>query len=374
MKKVVAFLLFVFTIIFLFFVPAYAHAEIKDDSLEEKISEELFSSIDKEVLSALEDLGITEKNYLEITNYSLNKISDYFSVTLKEKAEKTSKNIFMLLCVIMLCGAISTLFVGSKNESFISYMSTIILILLSVNIIADVLSATISVLKVSGTFMLSYIPIYTLIITLSGNAASALTYNSFLIVFAEVISLAISHLLPDIIGVIFCLIISFSLNEGINITRLTNAVNKTVSIFLGVVAGVFTGFLSIKNILSVSVDSVSVKSIRFLISSLIPIIGSSISDAYSSIIGSINLIKGSVAIVGIFVILIINIPVLVETLIYYLSFTAMSYLSDSFSGVRVGETLRGIACAVRILMLLCVFEMFILIISTGIMLSLKGTV
>lgn len=372
MKKVVAFLLFVFTIIF--FVPVYAHAEIKDDSLEEKISEELFSSIDKEVLSALEDLGITEKNYLEITNYSLNKISDYFSVTLKEKAEKTSKNIFMLLCVIMLCGAISTLFVGSKNESFISYMSTIILILLSVNIIADVLSATISVLKVSGTFMLSYIPIYTLIITLSGNAASALTYNSFLIVFAEVISSAISHLLPDIIGVIFCLIISFSLNEGINITRLTNAVNKTVSIFLGVVAGVFTGFLSIKNILSVSVDSVSVKSIRFLISSLIPIIGSSISDAYSSIIGSINLIKGSVAIVGIFVILIINIPVLVETLIYYLSFTAMSYLSDSFSGVRVGETLRGIACAVRILMLLCVFEMFILIISTGIMLSLKGTV
>ena len=94
----------------------------------------------------------------------------------------------------------------------------------------------------------------------------------------------------------------------------------------------------------------------------------------SVIIGSINLIKGSVAIVGIFVILIINIPVLVETLIYYLSFTAMSYLSDSFSGVRVGETLRGIACAVRILMLLCVFEMFILIISTGIMLSLKGTV
>lgn len=364
-----------FTLFLLFgFTLSSAAFEADFDNLQESVSDELFSSIDKDVLSVLEEMGINENNIFDISNFSLENITGFFSATLKEKAKKCISDIFTLLCVIMLSGTVSSLFIGSRNENFVSDMSVIILLLLTVNIIAKSMSATISVLKLSGSFMLSFVPIYTLIISLSGNAASALTYNSLIMIFAETFSSVITYILPDFIGVLFCLIISFSMNESINVGRLINFVNKTVSILLGVSAGAFTGFLSLKNILSVSIDSASVKSIRFLISSLIPVIGSSISEAYSSLIGSINLIKGSVAIVGIVVILIINLPVLAETLIYYLSFTALGYLSDSFSGVRVGECLRGISCAVRILMLLCVFEMFILIISTGIMLSLKGAV
>lgn len=363
------------TLLILFSFTVFAEAFQADfDNLEESISEELLTSIDKDVISALEEMGIDIKKSLNINEFSLDNITAFFSATLKEKAENCISEIFTLFCVIMLCGAVSSLFTGNKNGSFFTQICVIILILLSVNMIGEALSATVSVLKLSGNFMLSFIPVYTLIISLTGNAASALTYNSLLMAFAEAFSSVIAYVLPDFIGVVLCLIISFSLNESISIGRLINAVNKTVSVVLGVSSGAFTGFLSLKNILSASLDSVSVKSIRFLISSLIPVIGSSISEAYSSLIGSINLIKGSVAIVGIVIILIINLPVLAQTLIYYLSFTALSYLSDSFSGVRVGETLRGISCAMRILMLLCVFEMFMLIISTGIMLSLKGTV
>lgn len=344
------------------------------DNLPQSVADELFSAIDKDVLSVLEEMGIGEDSFAELSSFSLNNITEFFSSTLKEKAGDCLSNIFTLLCVIMLSGTVSSLFIGNRHESFISNISVVILILLTVNIVAGALSATISVLKLSGSFMLSFVPVYTLIISLSGNATSALTYNSLIMIFAEAFSSVITYALPDLLGVLLCLIISFSLNESINLSRLINSINKTVSVLLGLSAGAFTGFLSLKNILSASLDSVSVKSIRFLISSLIPVIGSSISEAYSSLLGSINLIKGSVAFVGIIVILVINLPVLTETLIYYLGFTALSYLSDSFSGVRVGECLRGISCALRILMLLCVFEMFILIISTGIMLSLKGTV
>lgn len=372
MKKISGVLL---AIALLFVFSVYTAAIDTDfDNLEESISDELFSAIDKDVLSVLQELGIDKNSLFDISNVSLKNISAFFGSTLKEKAQGCLSDIFTLLCVILLSGGVASLFAGSRNESFISNMSVVLLMLLSIDIVAETVSATVSVLKLSGSFMLSFVPIYTLIISLSGNAAAALTYNSLIMAFGEVLSSVIAYILPDLSGLLLCLIISFSLNESINISRLINFVNKTVSVFLGLFAGAFTGFLSLKNILSASLDSVSVKSVRFLISSLIPVIGSSISEAYSSLLGSINLIKGSVAFVGIIVILIINLPVLAEALIYYLSFTALSYLSDGFSGVRAGECLRGIACALRILMLLCVFEMFILIISTGIMLSLKGTV
>ncbi len=359
---------------FMCLLPLNANAaELDSENLEQSVKEELFSAIDDDVLSVLEDMGISEGSFREIYNFSLSNITDFFSTTLKDKAVKCLKNSFLLLSVVMITGIISSLFVGNANENFISQMSVVIITVLMINIIGESLSAAVSVLRLSGNFMLSFAPIYTLIISFAGNAASALTYNSLIMIFAEALSAVISYAAADLIGVFFCLSIAFSLNESVNTGRFISAVNKTVSLILGLVAGLFTGFLSIKNVLCVSLDSVSVKSIRFLISSLIPIVGSSISDAYSSLIGSINLIKGSAAFVGILVIVIINLPVILETLIYYFCFNTLSYVSDSISFTRAGETLRCFSCGVRILLLLLVFEMFILIISTGIMLSVKGT-
>ena len=119
-------------------------------------------------------------------------------------------------------------------------------------------------------------------------------------------------------------------------------------------------------------DSVAVKGIRFAISSLVPVLGSSISEAYSSVIGSINLIKGSVAALGIIAVILINIPVLAEILLYHFLLSALSYICDFSGSVTMANTFRSFCCALKILMLLCVFQMFVLIISTGIMLLIKG--
>ncbi len=370
MKKTVV---IINAVILIFFFSFTAAAEFDEfDNLDGEISDELFSIIDSDIENVLRDIGISDESLTDALNFSLENIGSFFSSTLAEKAESCLKNVFLLLSVIVICGALSSLFREDKSEEFISLMSVVIITLLSVNIIKGSLSAAVSVLKLSGNFMLSFIPIYTMIISLAGNAASALTYNSLLMAFAEFLSSVISYFSTDLLGIFFCLSISFSMNESVNTGRFISGVNKCVSIVLGLLAGIFTGFLSIKNVLSVTIDSVSVKSIRFLISSLIPIVGSSISDAYSSLLGSINLIKGSVAIVGILVIIIINLPIIIETLIYYVSFTVLSYISDSISGNKAGEAIRCFSCGVRILLLLLVFEMFILIISTGIMLTLKG--
>jgi stage III sporulation protein AE len=105
---------------------------------------------------------------------------------------------------------------------------------------------------------------------------------------------------------------------------------------------------------------------------MIPIIGSSISEAYSSLIGSINLIKGSVAIVGILVIIIINIPIIFDVLTYYIIFNLISYVADSLAVKRAADALKCFSSGMRILLLVCIFEMFIVIISTGILLSVKN--
>ena len=343
-----------------------------EETLKNDIQDELLSIIDDDVIDVLEELGFDNLDFDSIYNFSLDNITEFFSVTLKSKIKCCFKIFFEILSAVILTSVVTIILKDVVQDDMITILSVIIITLLCVNTVSASLSAVISVLSLSGKFMMSYVPIYTLIISLSGNTASALTYNTFVLGFAEFISTVITTCATDFMGVFFCLSITFSLNSNINTGRFFSAVNKFVSIVLGLSASMFTGFLSLKSIMSASVDSISIKSIRFLISSLIPVVGSSISEAYSTLLGSINLIKSSVAFVGILVIIIINIPVILETLAYYISFSILGYLADTVSATKTGDILRGFSCGIRILLLLTVFEMFILIVSTGILLSVKN--
>ena len=372
MKKQIFFIVILICTIGFVSLQSNAIEDTNISNIQQEIKDELNSAIDDNVRDILSDIGIDGFDFENVYNVSFSSITDFFSETLKEKIINSFSSFFELLSVILLTGIITCILTGNSEDEFIGIFSMVIVALLAVNTVSSTLSAVISVLGASEKFMLVFVPVYTLIISLSGNPASALTYNTLVIGFAEVISYFITTGITDFLGLFYCLGISFSFNESINISRIISSVNKIFSIILGLAASLFTGFLSIKSVLSASADSLSVKGIRFLIGSTIPIVGSSISDAYSSFLGSINIIKGSVAFIGIIVIVIINTPIIFETITYYASFCLLTYVAESISAKKAADILKCFSCGMRMLLLVCIFEMFIMIISTGIMLSLKS--
>lgn len=372
MKKYITYIFLTVSLINCLFLPVQAFSGAEPEKIKEEISNELESSIDSDIREKLKDIGLEDFEPESIFNVSLDSISKFFSDTLKEKLVNNSKLFFELSGVILLAGIILSILTDDDKSDFLEIIVMIVVVLSSVRAVSVTLPAVISALEASKKFMLSFVPVYTLIVSFGGNPSGALTYNTLVLGFAEIVSALITTNITNFMGVFFCLGISFSFNSSINISRIISGVNKIFSTIIGFAASVFTGFLSLKSILSVSIDSVSVKGIRFLISSMIPIIGSSISEAYSSLIGSINLIKGSVAIVGILVIIIINIPIIFDVMTYYTIFNLISYVADSMAVKRAADALKCFSSGMRILLLVCIFEMFIVIISTGILLSVKN--
>ena len=372
MKKYITYIFLTFSLINCLFLPVQAFSDAEPENIKDEINNELESSIDSDIREKLKDMGLEDFEPESIFNVSLDSISRFFSDTLKDKLVNNSKLFFELLGVILLAGIILSILSDDDKSDFLEIIVMIVVVLSSVRAVSVTLPAVISALEATKKFMLSFVPVYTLIVSFGGNPSGALTYNTLVLGFAEIVSALITTNITNFMGVFFCLGISFSFNSSINIGRIISGVNKVFSTIIGFAASVFTGFLSLKSILSVSIDSVSVKGIRFLISSMIPVIGSSISEAYSSLIGSINLIKGSVAIVGILVIIIINIPIIFDVLTYYIAFNLLGYIADSLTVKRTADILKCFSSGMRILLLVCIFEMFIVIISTGIMLSVKN--
>ncbi len=368
MKKLLLFTIVIFSL-FCFSLNCFAYSD--SENKIEKIKEDLFSVLSDDVKDTLESFGIEENSFESIYNVSLQNITSYFTSTFRDSLRKVLSEIVTLFSIVFIIGIITTLLKDSGSDYF-DQLCTVVVTLYIVSIATKSLSSVITALKLSSGFMISYIPIYTLIISLSGNVATAFTYNSLVLFFAEAVSSVLCSAMTNFMGIFFCFSIAFSMNSAINTGRFVASVNKIVTFLLGLFSSVFASFLSLRSVLSSSVDSVSVRSVRFMISSLIPVVGSSISDAYSSVVGSINLIKGSVAVVGILAVIIINLPVITETLLYYIAFNVLSYISDSLYCKGVSNILKCFSSGVRTLLLLCVFQMFILVISTGIMLSFKG--
>lgn len=363
-------LFFSIIVIFLLLSCSFCVSAQKYD--EEYFEDGFFSVIDDDTKKALDYFGVDDLDFDKIYSVSLSEISEYFSEDMLSSLKSTVSDFFLLLSVILINSVAASFFQTDKKDKTLSMLSTAVVIIIAVQKLNPLINVLLSTMKLNGDFILAFIPIFTLLVALSGSPGGAVTYNTLALLFSEGISAFINNFASQLLGGYFCLAISFSMNRMMNINRFLNTVNRITGFAIGFLACVFSALLSIKGVLSVSIDSASAKGIKFLLSSLIPIVGSSISDAYSSLVGSMSLIKGSVAAIAILVVVIISFPAVFEGVLYCISFSLLSYIAELFDLTEISSAMKVFYTGVRILILLSIFESFVLIISTGIMLNMKG--
>lgn len=338
---------------------------------EEYYSDLLGSAIDSDVKENLKEIGVDDFTAGEMYNISFSRIGEYFSRDLRSKSTEVLSVFFKLLTVLLILMTVKA-FLCTDNGKNIKLIGIVSVVILASDVCVNLLEMLFSTMKTGGSFMLAFIPIYTIVLSLGGSVSSGITYNSVTFVFAQLISFIVNNLASDITGIFLSASIAFSLNSTINLNRFISGTNKLISTVIGILSSGFAAILSVRGVLSVAIDSVTSKSIKFLIGSLIPIVGSSISDAYSTVLGSINVIKGSVAIAGIIIMLVISVPPILEGVLYCLSFTILSYISDMAELSEISSVIRCFYSALRTAILLNIFQLFILIVSTAVMISLKG--
>lgn len=373
MKKILIFLFVVSTAFCFLSVRATAENEYKFDSLKSEVSDGIFSALEDDVIDALSEIGLTDFDFSAVYNLSFGEILSYFTPEIKDKAVNVLKSFTSLFSAMLIYMFLGTLIYDESREKTIRLLMTALIAVLVLPILRDIITPAVSVLKISNSFIVSYIPVLTLILSFSGNGMSAVLFNTSVIGICEIMSFLINGVLVDMIGCFICIVTAFSLNDSLRATRLISAINRLFNLIITSAGALFSGVLSVKNVMAVSIDSLSVRGIRFILSSFVPVIGSSISEAYSSVLGSINLIKGSAVVIGILAIAVINVPVIAEVLLYYLSFSVLGYFSEISGPDNTADIFRMCAAVMKILMALIIFEMFILVISTGLILTIKNT-
>ena len=95
------------------------------------------------------------------------------------------------------------------------------------------------------------------------------------------------------------------------------------------------------------------------------------SDAYSAVLCSIDLIKGSAVVFAFLVLLAVHLPVVLTLLLSCVSCGALKTAAALFGEEKLSALYQSFETGVRLLLLLNVFECFLLLITTGLTLQLR---
>ena len=278
-----------------------------------------------------------------------------------------------MLAFVVLYAVLSG-FTQQKGDihTIFSLFSTLWIVMLILPSVSETLVAAFSAIQLCTDFMLVYIPGFAGIIAMSGKPLTSAAYSSVMVGLSNLFSAVQMHALFPIAQVFFMLNILNGIESKFSFDGIAACFKKLIQITLGVFSAVFTGLLAIKGSLAASGDSVTIKGIKTLVGSTVPIVGSALGDSLTSVLGSVSLIKSTVGIFGILVIALINVPVVLDLLLWYFAISFSAAVSGALGLLSIKKMLDGIAATVSLVNVFVIFTAFLFIVSTGIILQFRG--
>ncbi len=295
----------------------------------------------------------------------LTKIWDF----IKSGGTAPIKSGMQMLSVIILFAAANTFKGLSSYKTVLSYIFTLIIATSLLVSLFSLIDSLVGAVKGSSTFMFSFIPIYAGILTAGGQTATASGMSFLLLGAANVVSSIASFvIMPLMSSYLAVSLVSGILPQNSGLV-LGEGIKKIAMWILSLSLTLFLGLLSIQTTVNASADGLGVKALKFMLGSFVPVAGGALSESLTTLTASIKLLKSSVGIYGVVAIALINLPVILELVIWRIVVFVLSAVSELF-GIKTGvPLLKSVDSVLAVLIGVVLFIAALFIISLSIVLK-----
>lgn len=376
MKKTVIFLC---ALLLFLLIPVSSYSmDYSEEEYNKTLSSYDLSSFEKELdadtYKMLDELGVLDFSYESITGLSFNDIVDLLKSLFQKKAELPIKSSVTVLVFILLSAFLQSLKAESDDSVNMIY-STATALLVSTVILVK-LTSTVSLasmaISVASNFVYAFIPVFCSIVVASGGITTGFSTNTTLLILAQGLSFISSNVFMPIVNCYLALGVTSSLRYELNLDKLLSSVKKIITTCISFVSGVFVSVLSVKTAVAGRADMLGLRSIRFAINSVVPVIGSSISEGLLSIQAYSSLIKSSVGIVGVMAVVLVFLPSIIEVVLWRISLTLCVIVSDVFGDKSVSAVLNAFLNTLLLINVILILSMVTTVISFGILIAAGG--
>lgn len=371
MKKIFIFIT-ILAMIFILSPTAYAES---GGILKNEAASKLSDSLDEDAQSRLKEFGITSPDVDELSGLKIeNVISAVFDMFTDEaraplRAFASITGILLIFSVFeAFRDGLTTGTMKSVISAVIVLSVTFILVMPVTQLIQDASSAV----SASAKFMLAYIPAMVGVLISCGNVMTSASYYTLMVFACQGIAQLCSTVITPLLNIFFGVSITSAVCPVFRLDGICKAINKTVKWILGFAMTVFSATLTFKMLITTVADSVSTRAVRFSLSSFIPIVGSSLAEAYKTVQSSVRLLKSGIGVFAIIAVAVVFLPILIRGLLWLISINLckgaahMLMLDTPCAVLEVSASVISTIIAI----VLCIMAVFV--ISTTVLLMAGG--
>lgn len=298
---------------------------------------------------------------------------------LGEEVISNLKILISILVIIVIHGILKSITDNLENTS-ISQIIYFVQYILIVTLIMSNFTEIIKLVKDTANDLVGFInvliPLLLTLMVYTGNIATSTILQPIILFICNFIGNIIADILIPIVLIIVVFSIISKISQRVQVDKLSKFLKSGVVWFLGLVLTIFVGVVSLEGTLSSSVDGITAKTAKTVVSSAIPVVGKVLGDVVDSVLGCGVILKNAVGFIGVIVILGICITPIIKigtlSLIYNLASAVIQpvadekivKLLDEMGGVF--KLLLGILCTISVLLIIGV-TMVVKISNSGMM-------
>lgn len=372
MKKIVSFIVVTFIFISM---PYQVNANSYDDLKSSTNSESIYNCLPDSAKQSLSNLGINSVDYTQINSITFENIWNELMNITTEQGSTPLKILASVVAVMLLYSVLYGLKSSAKTASMEQVLSVCVTLCITCIIvipICSVIDSGINIINVSSSFMIAYIPVMVVIMASSGHAVSGASYYSVMIFAGEGVAQVSSSIIAPFLKIFLGISITSAISPDLNLSGLVKQTAKVSKWLLGFVMTLFTALLTFKQLITTAMDNVSTRAVRFTLTSLVPVVGSALSDAYKTVQSSVGLLKSGVGVFVIIAVAVVFLPSIIQCLFWIFTLGICKTTGEILGLKEPCMILEAVSMVVTTIfaILLCIMAIFI--ISTTLILLLGG--
>ena len=342
-----------------------------DDSrreLNEKIRERLDSGVPKDIAKTLEKEKIKIDSPESFGGIKPQNVFESLWSSFKDAVKKPFRLLGKMAAISLISAFIGTLTMKDKGlgkvSDIICLMTTVMVLIQTVK---DTISSVHGSIKSMNYFLTAYLPVFSGITAAGGNVIGSNGYSAIMMFVCELMGIFASNILFPLISICLALNLVSSINSRICFEDISAGIKKAVAFSLGLSMTILTGLMGIQGVVGASVENMSSKAVKFAASSFIPVVGSSVSEAYSTVKGSLGVIRSTVGSIGVIVLIIIASKPIITLLAVKLMVFVSTVMNDALGCTKVSKCLKSVNSTLSLAVGTIVAYVLVFTVSTAIL-------
>lgn len=205
-----------------------------------------------------------------------------------------------------------------------------------------VIKAGVKAMQGTSVFMTAFVPVFAGVVASGGGVTTSVSSSALLLGTAQVVNFISSFAVMPLLGGFMAVSLASAASPLISRTGLAEGIRKLSFWIMSLSSTLLIGILGIQTAVNAQADGLAVRTAKFIVGTSVPVAGTALSEALTTVTASIGLLKTTVGIYGIVALAAVILPIIAELLIWRVVLMVDIFVGELFSLPKITALLKSV--------------------------------